>query len=163
MAKIYDSGILSLKPTYIGKPDDANAGMACMHGPDECLGDILELCAYEDYKDNPKIWLGFIHCMGQNYRKIGDDEFVHGCAKDYGIDFENLQECAASTDPDRGMELLRTSARRAQQLGIQTSCTITINHEKACTRDGGQWKDCTGKPDDLVQEIQNAYNDTKSS
>ncbi|KAK6495399.1 hypothetical protein TWF481_003422 [Arthrobotrys musiformis] len=157
MAQLYDSGIINLRPTYIGKPDDSNAGMACMHGPDECLGDILELCAYELYKDSPQRWLGFINCMGQKYQNIPQDEYVSDCALEYGIDFDQLERCAASEDENRGMELLRTSARRAIDRGISTSCTVTVNGKTVCVRDSGQWKGCTGSKEDLVQEVQHAY------
>ncbi|EPS44895.1 hypothetical protein H072_1115 [Dactylellina haptotyla CBS 200.50] len=159
MAQVYESGILTLRPTYIGTPDDSNAGMACKHGPDECLGDILELCAYELYKDDPKRWLGFINCMGQQYQDIPQDEHVQNCAMEYGLDFQELETCAASEDPNRGMELLRASARRAIQLGISTSCTVTVNGKKVCVRDSATWKGCSGKPEDLVVEIKRAYED----
>ncbi|KAF3156871.1 hypothetical protein TWF106_004058 [Orbilia oligospora] len=157
MAQLYDSGIITLRPTYIGTPDDSNAGMACKHGPDECLGDMLELCAYELHKDRPQMWLGFINCMGQNYQNIPQDAYVSNCASEYGLSFDQLERCAASEDENRGMELLRASARRAIDQGISTSCTVTVNGKTVCVRDNGQWKGCTGSKDDLVQEVQHAY------
>ncbi|KAK6539704.1 hypothetical protein TWF694_009907 [Orbilia ellipsospora] len=157
MAKVYESGIISLRPTFIGTPDDSNAGMACKHGPDECLGDIIELCAYEIYKPEPQRWLGFINCMGKDYQNIPEDGFVKGCAMEYGLDFDKLEECASSEDKDKGIDLLRTSAKRAIQLGIHTSCTITIEGKNVCVRDGGMWKGCSGKPEDLIAQIQRAY------
>ena len=157
MAQLYDSGIITLRPTYIGTPDDSNAGMACKHGPDECLGDMLELCAYELHKDRPQMWLGFINCMGQNYQEIPQDAHVSNCASEYGLSFEQLERCAASEDENRGMELLRASARRAIDRGISTSCTVTVNGRTVCVRDDGQSKGCTGSKEDLIQEVQHAY------
>ncbi|KAF3932312.1 hypothetical protein ABW19_dt0207224 [Dactylella cylindrospora] len=160
MAQIYDTGIISLRPTYIGQPDDSNAGVACMHGPNECLGDILELCAYEMYKSNPRIWLGFINCLGEDYRSIPDDDYVHRCANNFGVDFEKLEECAASDDPDKGVELLRTSTRRAIELDVKVSCTVQVRGKTVCVRDSGEWKIDTCKgPQDLIREVQNAYNE----
>ncbi|KAF3907701.1 hypothetical protein AA313_de0207720 [Arthrobotrys entomopaga] len=158
MAKVYESGILNLRPTFIGTPDDSNAGMACKHGPDECLGDIIELCAYELYKPEPQRWLGFINCMGQDYQNIPEDGFVKGCAMEYGLDFDKLEDCASSEDKDKGIDLLRTSAKRAIELDIQTSCTITIEGKTVCVRDDGMWRGCSGKPEDLIAQIQKAYN-----
>lgn len=42
--------------SYIGTPTD-NDGVDCMHGPEECMGNIIELCAAKLYPD-PKIYLG---------------------------------------------------------------------------------------------------------
>ncbi|EWC48459.1 hypothetical protein DRE_02228 [Drechslerella stenobrocha 248] len=157
MARLYDTGKLALQPTFIGTPDDSNGGMACMHGPDECLGNIIELCAYKLYKSEPKRWLGFIYCMGNNYREIPKDEHVASCAREFGLNVELLGQCASSDEMDQGMEMLRTSARRAMQLRIKTSCTLTINGKTACVRDGGAWKGCSGSVDDIVEQIQKAY------
>ncbi|KAF3930461.1 hypothetical protein ABW20_dc0108069 [Dactylellina cionopaga] len=156
MEKLYESGIFTLRPTYIGTPDDSNGGMACKHGPGECLGDILELCAYELFKPQPKMWLGFIYCMGRNYPEIPDETYVTECALSSGLDVQKLEECAAP-EGTNGMELLRASARRAIKLGIHTSCTITVNGKQVCVRDNAQWKGCSGKPEDLISEIRKAY------
>jgi hypothetical protein len=43
--------------SFLGTPTD-NDGVECMHGPGECMGNIIELCAarlYPDVKTN----LGF--------------------------------------------------------------------------------------------------------
>ncbi|KAL5086060.1 hypothetical protein Trisim1_009687 [Trichoderma cf. simile WF8] len=56
MQKIHDK--VDFKLSYIGKPT-ANGGVDCKHGPSECIGNIIELCAHELYPD-PKIYLGFV-------------------------------------------------------------------------------------------------------
>ncbi|KAJ6259016.1 hypothetical protein Dda_5912 [Drechslerella dactyloides] len=159
MAKLFDSGKITLKPTYIGTPDDSTGGIACMHGEGECLGNILQLCAYELYKPEPKRWLGFTYCMGQKYRQIPDPAFVESCAREHGMDMKKVSDCASSTEPNQGVELLRTSARRAMSLKVKTSCTIAVQGKTVCVRDGGQWKaGCNGSVDELVQLIESAYN-----
>src|ERR1700712_4578885 len=41
--------------SYIATPSEPDGGVECMHGPTECLGNILELCAIHEYPD-PKVY-----------------------------------------------------------------------------------------------------------
>ncbi|KAF3918433.1 hypothetical protein ABW21_db0201420 [Orbilia brochopaga] len=159
MSRLSDAGKMILKPTYIGTPDDSTGGVACMHGPGECLGNILELCAYEKFKSDPKKWLGFTYCMGQDYHNIPSTELMENCAREHGMDPKVLSTCAESNDPKEGVELLRTSARRAKSMNIEISCTIQVKGKTICVRDDNKWNEgCTGNVDDLVQLIEKEYN-----
>ncbi|KAK6335484.1 hypothetical protein TWF696_002258 [Orbilia brochopaga] len=159
MSRLFESGKMILKPTYIGTPDDSTGGIACMHGPGECLGNILELCAYEKFKADPKKWLGFTNCMSQDYRNIPDTTLMENCAREYGMDPKVLSDCAASTESKEGVELLRTSARRAMSLKVKTSCTLQVMGKTVCVRDGGEWKEgCNGNVDEMVKLIEEQYN-----
>ena len=42
MQRVVDK--VEFKLSYIGTPTD-NDGVSCMHGPEECMGNIIELCA----------------------------------------------------------------------------------------------------------------------
>lgn len=52
MQKIGDK--VDFKLSYIGNATDHDDGVECKHGQEECLGNIIELCAMEKYPD-PKI------------------------------------------------------------------------------------------------------------
>lgn len=98
------------------------------------------------------------------------------CALEHGIDFDALNECASrqdddegggadgSEDPDKpsGIALLRRSIQRNLDAGIKTSCTVRLDEQIWCVRDGGVWKDCVedGRGSSvsvLVQEVERLW------
>ncbi|KAJ8129210.1 hypothetical protein O1611_g4423 [Lasiodiplodia mahajangana] len=97
--------------TYIGAPTE-NDGVECKHGPGECMGNIIELCAHQLYPD-PKIWLGFTMCLTKEYQAIPQRELVEDCALEHAVDFEKLNECATRDDGAFGMAMLRQSVKRS--------------------------------------------------
>lgn len=134
-----------------------------MHGPTECLGNILELCAAHSYPD-PKIYLGFTLCLSKRYSEIPQRELVEGCALESGIDFGTLNDCASREDGAFGMGLLRSSVERSRRVGAGISCTVRLDEEVRCVRDGGEWKDCPkgSAPGDLVKDIEKLYAERNS-
>ncbi|UNI21813.1 hypothetical protein JDV02_007769 [Purpureocillium takamizusanense] len=108
MQRVHDK--VDFKLNYIGTPT-ANDGVECMHGPSECLGNIIELCARELYPD-PKINLGFIMCLTKDYKDIPKRALIEDCALEHAVDFQSLNECATRDDGAHGLELLRTSVER---------------------------------------------------
>ncbi|PSK46285.1 hypothetical protein B9Z65_5253 [Elsinoe australis] len=140
--------------SYIGKPTDEDDGVACMHGPGECLGNILELCAAKIYPD-PKVYLGFTMCMTRQFKEIPEKSLVQDCALEHGISFEKLNDCASDEHMGKGIDLLRDSVERSAKANVTTSCTIRVDGKEWCVRDGGEWKHCDGGSEakDLVAEI----------
>lgn len=102
--------------SFIGTPTD-NDGVACMHGPTECMGNIIELCAASLYPD-PKMYLGFTMCISKEYSSIPERTLVEDCALEHGIDFQKLNECAVQDDGGFGMGMLRDSVKRSTDVGI---------------------------------------------
>lgn len=98
--------------SYIGTPTDSNDGVACKHGPNECMGNIIELCAAHLYPD-PKIYLGFVMCLTRDYKEIPNRELVEDCALEHAVDFEQLNDCATKDDGAFGIALLRGSVKRS--------------------------------------------------
>ena len=138
--------------SYIGDPTDSDDGVDCKHGPEECLGNMLELCAAKLYPD-PKIYLGFTMCMSKYYQDIPQKHLVKDCALEHGISFENLNDCAA--DERGGLHLLKKSVERSKKVHAETSCTVRLDDKVWCIRDDDKWKDCKDghKAKDLVSEI----------
>lgn len=147
-----DLGGLSLLLTFHRVVGDYE--VECMHGPDECLGNILELCAAELYPD-PKINLGFTMCMTNDYKHIPETSFVQECALEHGIDFSKLNECVSRDNGQHGWDLLRDSVTRSAKADVTKSCTIRLDDKVRCIRDGGEWKECKdgAKPKDLVRDV----------
>ncbi|KAK5044413.1 hypothetical protein LTR84_011285 [Exophiala bonariae] len=154
MEKVNDRVNFTL--SYIGRIDHKSDAVTCMHGPAECLGNIIELCAAKIYPD-PKIYLGFTNCLTSDYHNIPQRDFVEGCAMEHGIDFQKLNSCIS--DEGEGIDLLRASVLRSQQNNVTKSCTIRLAGKVRCIRDGGKWYDCPGgsSVDALVKEINALY------
>jgi hypothetical protein len=104
-------------------PSDKTFGVKCMHGAEECAGNVQQLCVakYEPFPD----WWQFIQC--QNYEgreKIGSPELALKCAKTVGIDWENSKagRCAGLDGSGTGSEgaaLLRENVVLGRRVGIK--------------------------------------------
>lgn len=114
MMRVYDKVNFTL--SFIGTPTE-NDGVDCKHGPGECMGNIIELCAHHLYPD-PKIYLGFTMCLTKDYKSIPQRELVEDCALEHAIDFEKLNDCAAQDDGAFGIAMLRESVRRSTNVRV---------------------------------------------
>ncbi|KAI9848073.1 MAG: hypothetical protein M1837_001175 [Sclerophora amabilis] len=143
--------------SFIGTPTHEDDGVACKHGPSECLGNMLELCAASLYPD-PKTYLGFSMCLINDYRSIPQRNLVEDCSLEYGVDFEKLNSCVSSDD-GYSVELLRKSVERSADAGVRISCTVRLDEKVRCVRDAREWKDCEAgsQVDDLVRDIEELY------
>ncbi|KAH7355050.1 hypothetical protein BKA65DRAFT_381892, partial [Rhexocercosporidium sp. MPI-PUGE-AT-0058] len=97
--------------SYIGTPTD-NDGVSCMHGSEECMGNIIELCAAKLYPD-PKIYLGFTMCLSRDYQEIPQESLVRDCALEHGMESNKLDECAVEENGGTAVGMLRDSVRRS--------------------------------------------------
>jgi len=122
------------------------------------MGNIVELCAAELYPD-PKLYLGFTMCLMKEYEHIPEKSLIEDCALEHSLDFAKLNECATRDDGGFGMGLLRDSVRRSKDAGVTKSCTVRLNNEIYCVRDGAEWKDCPHGPgvNDLVIAVEKLY------
>lgn len=94
-----------------------------MHGAEECMGNIIELCAAKLYPD-PKIYLGFTMCLTRDFQDIPERELVEDCALEHGIDFATLNTCASSDDGGEGMKMLRDSVLRSSDVSATLVCFV---------------------------------------
>lgn len=142
--------------SYIGSVD-SDGNIECKHGPTECLGNMMGLCAQHLYPNDVTRWLGFSNCLISSYEQIPDKGLAQQCALEFGIDFGMLNACMS--EEGTGLNLLESSMQRSDQAGVTKSCTVRVDGEIWCIRDGGQWKDCPGRHSvsDLVEEIQRRY------
>lgn len=101
---------------------DPDFGVTCMHGRDECAGNIQQLCVA---KHTPmRTWWEFVMC--QNYQgrhQIGRADVALKCARTHNIDWEEgeVGKCIGLDGSGRGrggVHLLHDSIRFAESLGI---------------------------------------------
>jgi len=158
---------VDLSLTFIARMNesDPHYGVTCMHGPEECAGNVQQLCAakYEPFVR----WWEFVQCQNQRGRtRVGKPEVALECAKAAGIHWQQSKtgECAGRNGAGRGKEfegvaLLKRSVQASESLGIRKSCTIIINGKQVCVRDDGMWKDCKAghRPEDFIRQINAEY------
>jgi len=136
-------------------------GVTCMHGPEECAGNIQQLCTF---KYAPAHWWEFVQC--QNYQgrgHVGEPAVALKCAKVAGFDWDvsGVGSCAGldeSGQETEGVQLLQESVKLSKTLGIEKSCTVLINRQKVCVHDG-TWKECEDGHgvNDFVKKINEEY------
>jgi len=146
---------VDFKLSYIGTITDHDDGVMCKHGQEECLGNIIELCAAHLYPD-PKIYLGFTMCMARELDDIPKRLLVEDCALEHGISMEKLNKCTVADDGEVGLDMLKASFNRSSAAGVTKSCTVRLNGKVRCIRDGGKWTDCEGgsTAHDLVEDVE---------
>ncbi|KAL9615022.1 MAG: hypothetical protein Q9167_000554 [Letrouitia subvulpina] len=151
MEKVVDKVDFTL--SFIGSVENDDT-IHCKHGPTECLGDIISLCAINLYPDDPVIYLGFTTCLIMSYSKIPDRDLVESCALEHGIKFQDLNQCVS--EEGKGLDLLMASVERSKAAGVKTSCTVRVAGKVWCVRDGGEWKNCKAgnDPSDLVDSVE---------
>lgn len=94
-----------------------------MHGPDECAGNIQELCAakYLPFRQ----WWSYVQCQNFNGRsKIGTPDVAIQCANTAEFDWKEsgVGTCAGiegSGTGKEGIELLKASINESQALNIK--------------------------------------------
>ncbi|EEP75516.1 conserved hypothetical protein [Uncinocarpus reesii 1704] len=181
MVKIHDK--VDFKLSFIGNVSESTSDVSCKHGPSECVGNMLMLCAANlPFPCDPKQSkpgdkckvptvrsLGFANCLLRDYKNIPDRNIVEDCALEHGIDFKALNKCASSQSDEghkvdgelSGLALLRESFRRSQRVGATRSCTVRVNEKQWCVLDGGKWKECQKEGaetvDGLVKEVEKLY------
>ena len=115
-------------------------------------------------------------CLTKDYHDIPQRSLVEDCALEHGLDFKKLDDCAVSDDGGHAMAMLRSSVRRSTdvccdilpfdtstnnllQAGVTKSCTVRLNNEIYCIRDGGRWTDCPKGPgvNDMVLAVEKLY------
>jgi hypothetical protein len=98
-------------------------------------------------------------CLTRDYKDIPQRSLVEDCALEHGLDFGKLNECTVAESGGVAMGWLRDSVRRSTQAGVTISCTVRLNEEIYCIRDGGKWTDCPNGPgvNDLVIAIEKQY------
>jgi hypothetical protein len=106
---------------FVGRPTD-NDGVSCKHGPAECLGNIMMLCAADLYP-KPETYLGYSMCMTRQYKDIPSRSLLEDCALEHALDFKKLDECASRDDGAYGMKLLRDSVTKSHQVS-GSRCTV---------------------------------------
>ncbi|XP_068724249.1 gamma-interferon-inducible lysosomal thiol reductase-like [Montipora capricornis] len=69
----------------------------CQHGPQECVGNLIETCAISILK-NESVYLPFIHCFEGNVGSEDPLSVGQKCAQQQGIDFTAINKCQSGIE-----------------------------------------------------------------
>ncbi|KZT24512.1 hypothetical protein NEOLEDRAFT_1067325 [Neolentinus lepideus HHB14362 ss-1] len=138
-------------------------GVTCKHGPEECAGNIQQLCVAK-YEPLSK-WWEFVQCHNyQGREQIGKPDVALRCANTAKIDWEGsgIAGCVGSDvsgKTEEGIQLLKQSLKETRHLNVVKSCTVVINGYKVCVRDDYTWKECEAghAPKDFIRQINEEY------
>lgn len=103
--------------------DEPEFGIKCLHGPEECAGNVQQLCVAK--YEPPSRWWKFVQCQNFEGRaKIGNPSIAMKCAKASGFDWEtsNVGQCAGidgSGKASEGIALLKESMAMTQKLLVE--------------------------------------------
>lgn len=64
----------------------------CQHGPQECVGNLIETCAISILQ-NVTSYMPFIHCVEVNIESGDPRSVAEKCASQQGIDFTAIDKC----------------------------------------------------------------------
>lgn len=94
--------------------------MTCKHGPDECAGNVQQLCAAK-YAPTT-LWWEFVQCQNFHSQEIGKPGLALQCAEAVGIDWESSGAGKCTGQDGKGREgkyMLQESVNASSALGIE--------------------------------------------
>ncbi|GFR40472.1 hypothetical protein Agub_g1035 [Astrephomene gubernaculifera] len=142
--------IADIRTVYIANQAQ-DGGIACMHGPDECAGNVQQLCAAKYGRqgvqagtDPFSLGWSFIMCQNANFTDVGSPALAEACLQSARFPPAQAARVRACWSGPEGGRLLAASAGEALRRRVHTSCTVFVGGDYRCTQDGGQWRDCPG-------------------
>ncbi|KAF8059432.1 hypothetical protein HT031_005237 [Scenedesmus sp. PABB004] len=140
---------------FIGQKQK-NGTYTCKHGPAECAGDLQQLCVQAHSKAYVDWPFRFALCSTRHgVEAVGEFANVAACLKAAGIPLAAATKMLACMYGPGHDELLQAELAATAAAGVGTSCTIQVDGNTICVRDGGEWKDCPAgtKTDDFKQVL----------
>jgi len=138
--------IINMDENFVGQFNTTTKEYYCLHGPGECVGNTILLCARNlTVSKSQWGWWNLSVCMQSQFRNIPDN--AADCAKQQGLDWIAINNCANS---DFGAKLLLDTFKFSEGRGVQETPTIFIN--------GTEY---VGGPNNPLQVICSAYTGTK--
>lgn len=141
--------LIKLDINYIATQN--NNQFQCLHGPNECAGNMQQLCAHVFYPQLTQ-WTNFVLCQSNSSHSIPDNGMA--CAQSAGLDYNVIDNCVKKFGPT----LLSQSIGYSNAANETVSCTVNLNKQFWCQHNGG-WVDCaegtTGI--DIISAVCNRY------
>ena len=111
-------GAVTFRLNYIAT-DNGGGAFSSLHGPNEVLGDTVELCAA---KYEPSKYVDMMVCMNADSGNIPTN--WQSCAEKYSMDVQKIKSCYEGSE---GKQLLSDSIKKSDAVNAQGSPTIYVN------------------------------------
>jgi len=136
--------IISFTEWFIATENVDN--ITCLHGPGECVGNRILLCAHNltITKSEWGYW-NYGVCMQADYTNIPDN--APACAEKTGMPWKEINECASGA---LGLSLFKDSIAKSVSLQVKSTPTVFVGP-----------KMYVGGPNNPLAIICNAYTGTK--
>jgi hypothetical protein len=142
-------GFTTLNMHFIGQKQE-DGTWKCKHGDAECNGNIQQLCVELNSKNYQRYdWLfKFVLCNNkEGLDNIGSFTTAAKCLKEAGIPLAAATKMLGCMYAPGHESTLAADFAQTAALGVGTSCTIQVDGNTVCVRDGGEWKDCPAGTD----------------
>lgn len=98
-------------------------------------------------------------CLTREYEDIPSRNLIEDCALEHSIPINELDACIDKDEGQYSVKMLRSSFNHTRAAGVTKSCTVRLDDEIRCIRDGGEWTDCDGgsNAEDLVADVLKLY------
>eukprot|EP01113_Clastostelium_recurvatum_P011831 TRINITY_DN1606_c0_g1_i2.p1 TRINITY_DN1606_c0_g1~~TRINITY_DN1606_c0_g1_i2.p1 ORF type:complete len:217 (+),score=51.50 TRINITY_DN1606_c0_g1_i2:46-651(+) len=136
--------IIDLKEYFVG--DRSGTNFTCYHGPSECVGNEILLCAYNLTSATSQWgWWNMGVCMQADYTNVPQN--AASCAQKAGLNWAQINGCVNSA---LGPDLFAQSIAYSDKMRVQSTPTIFIAS-----------REYVGGPSDPLRTICDAYKGTK--
>jgi hypothetical protein len=114
----------------------------CMHGVEECAGDVQQLCVQEHA---PAALWPFVRCQDAAKEDIGKPSLAKKCLAEVAPSMSDKESvsCLTCFKDGEGASLLAESGRKTRDLGVHSSCTVWVAGSDECAdASGGPSRPC---------------------
>ncbi|ELT91216.1 hypothetical protein CAPTEDRAFT_134055, partial [Capitella teleta] len=94
----------------------------CQHGPNECLGNVIETCAIHLLKKQ-ETFMPFLACIEMNTTVL-PNESAPDCARQHGIEYDDIRKCSMS---GLGNSLEHAMAEMTNKLSLHHVPYVTLS------------------------------------
>lgn len=115
-----DCTFTSLQPRF--DETEPKYGVTCMHGLQECDGNVQELCASKHRGGSAAVaeWWPWLQCVNAGgYGDVGNVGRARECAEMSGFEWDGSEGIAECVEGPEGVALLKESVKSTQALGIR--------------------------------------------
>jgi len=143
--------MVNLTAIPFGNAAVINGTIMCQHGPDECLGNKIELCVM-DRKPKWQDWFPFFKCVEKSHDSPLNASKI--CLPQYGFDTDDILDCARG---DKGELLHLAAAKQTLSLSPPHKWTpwIVLDGEPLGAKAGSILGTiCNKLPKDIMGKIQ---------
>lgn len=126
--------IVTIKTEYIAKLGADNSSVSCMHGSNECQGNLLQLCLGKHTPADQNVDGFYTAVQCHTAGDVSSKEHLKQCMSKSNITNEVQDKVLACADGTEGQQLQLASAKEVADRQVKKSCTVYIAGQRRCIR-----------------------------